>query len=104
MTHRTVIVAWITAAMSVVGFQGAFAVDKPIQELPGDMADVMTLWTEPIKSVAEETRRFDPISGLWFGLLKGTVKSFERTAALLLNDRESANSNRDTGKLFRYRF
>jgi len=103
MRNRLIMI-WVIALMSAVGPRAAFAVEKSIQELPRDVVDAATVWTEPIKSVAEETRRFDPISGLWFGLLKGTVKSFERTAGLLFKGRESSDPNRDAGKTFRYQF
>lgn len=48
------------------------------------MWDLATVWTEPIKAVAQETQRFDPVSGTWFGLLKGSLKSVERTVAFIL--------------------
>lgn len=62
----------------------AQARDRPIEELPKDVWNLAFVWTEPIKSMANAARRFDPVSGLWFGLLEGSVKSLERTAELFL--------------------
>ena len=54
--------------------------ERPLSELPKDAWDLAFVWTEPVKQAARESRRFDPISGLWFGLLEGSIKSVERTA------------------------
>ena len=90
--------------MVLAGRMAAAAEDPPIQNLPKDLKDIAMAWTEPIRSVAEQSRRFDPVSGLWIGLLVGSVKSVERTADILLRGRESSNPARDAGKIFRYRF
>ena len=85
----------------------AEAADKSIEDLPRDAWNLALVWTEPIKQVARETRRFDPISGVWFGLLEGSVKSVERTASLLIppSDKREPGSSIDSGKLqFRYAF
>ena len=66
------------------GHSVVFAEEKALTELPKDVTDLAFVWTEPIKSVAEQSRRFDPVSGLWFGLLAGTVKSVERTVKILI--------------------
>ena len=70
----------------VIGGRRLEARERPIEELPKDMWDMATVWTEPIKSAAEQSRRFDPVSGLWFGLLEGSVKSVERTTKFLIQD------------------
>ena len=61
---------------------------------------------EPVKQVARETRRFDPISGLWFGLLEGSIKSVERTVNLVVQpDEEPSGPQRKSGKpILRYSF
>ena len=72
-------------AMLLVGWTAvANARDKDLEDLPRDAWDLATVWTEPIKGVARETRRLDPVSGAWFGLLKGSLKSIERTVAFIL--------------------
>ncbi|MDP3702808.1 MAG: hypothetical protein Q8R78_00245 [Candidatus Omnitrophota bacterium] len=87
-----------------LGVPGAQAVDKPVEELPRDVAHLAFIWTEPIKSVATQVRRFDPVSGLWFGLLEGTVKTVERTAQFLFSDDTPSRVPREPGKRFRYTF
>ncbi len=71
-------------ALAIIGLSIAAAVveakDRPIEQLPQDVWNLATVWTEPIKGVARETRRFDPVSGVWIGLVDGSVKSVERTA------------------------
>ena len=74
--------------LQAAGLAGrAEARDRPLEELPRDVWDLAFVWTEPIKSVAKEVRRFDPVSGLWFGLLEGSVKSVERTAEWFLPEK-----------------
>ncbi len=68
---------------------GEAAKEQPLDELPRDVWSLAWVWTEPFKQVAKDTQRFDLVSGLWFGLLEGSVKSIERTADLLLPDRAS---------------
>jgi hypothetical protein len=96
--------AIVAAIMVLAGRMAAAAEDKPIQDLPKDVQGIAMAWVEPFRSVAEQSRRFDPVSGLWIGLLAGSVKSVERTAEILLRGRESSNPARDAGKIFRYRF
>ena len=55
--------------------------------------DAWNIATEPFKSVARETRRFDPITGLWFSLLEGSVKSIERTAQIFFHTEPAASSS-----------
>ncbi len=68
----------------LLGASGAQAKDRAIEELPRDLWNLAFAWTEPIKSVAKQTRQFDPVSGLWFGMVDGSVKSVERTAEFFL--------------------
>ncbi len=94
----TMLVGW--AAM-------ADARDKDLEDLPRDAWDLATVWTEPIKEVARETRRLDPVSGTWFGLLKGSLKSVERTVAFILppQHQDEPGSTVKNGKLlFNYAF
>lgn len=69
------------------GLAGANA--RPLEQLP---QDVWNIATEPFTSVARETRRFDPISSLWFGLLESSIKSVQRTAALILRSQPGATT------------
>ena len=62
------------------------AKERPIEQLPKDVWDLAFIWTEPIKHVAKESRRFDPVSGLWFGMLEGSIKSVERTTQLFMHE------------------
>ena len=85
----------------------AEARDRPLEELPRDVWELAFVWTEPIKSVAKEMRRFDPLSGLWFGLLEGSVKSVERTAEFFIprNAQEPPTSPDEADNpLLRYSF
>ena len=71
----------LVGAILICGPMAAEAArERPLSELPKDAWDLAFVWTEPVKQVAHESRRFDPISGLWFGLLEGSIKSVERTA------------------------
>ncbi|MBI2104464.1 MAG: hypothetical protein HYT90_02620 [Candidatus Omnitrophica bacterium] len=76
---------------------GAEARDKPVEELTQDMWTLAFAWTEPIKHVVKETRRFDPVSGFWFGLLEGSIKSFERTAAVFFPPPQEAPEEQPGG-------
>ncbi len=84
--------------------------EKSIAELPGDLWNVAFVWTEPLKHVAKETRHFDPISGAWFGLLEGSMKSVERTAGFFLpagKDKEKdgpSPSYKSGDMLYKYSF
>lgn len=81
------------------------AVERPLSDLPKDVVNLATVWTEPLKSVVEESRRFDPISGLWFGLLKGTIKSVERTVEFFIpRESESSAQRPGSGKILEYQF
>ena len=85
----------------------AEARDRPLEELPRDVWELAFVWTEPIKSVAKEMRRFDPLSGLWFGLLEGSVKSVERTAEFFMprNTQQPPTSpDQSDNPLLRYSF
>ena len=101
----------ITAVM-VIGIvcaaAAAEAKDRPIEKLPGDMWSLATIWTHPIAEVAKQTRQFDPISGLWFGLVDGSVKSVERTAQFILPSDRDDNALHPTYKgekaILRYSF
>ncbi len=96
------------ALMVAAGWTGgAEAREKPIEELTRDLWALAFAWTEPIKQIAKETRRFDPVSGFWFGLLEGSIKSFERTAAVFLPPPQEAPKEQRDGEeepLLRYSF
>ena len=102
--------AIVVSLTLIAGWPGAAdAKEAPIEELPKDIWMIASLWTEPVKQVARETRRFDPISGAWFGLLEGTVKSYERAAGLFLPNRSTDNTSPTPvggsgGPLLRYTF
>lgn len=69
-----------------VGMGRLEAKERPIEQLPKDVWDLAFVWTEPLKHVAKESRRFDPVSGLWFGMLEGSIKSVERTTKLFMQE------------------
>ena len=73
----------------------AEANERSLKQLPGD---VWSLATEPIKSVARETRRVDPITGLWYGLMEGSMKSIQRTANLFLHNDAAVSSPHDPAR------
>ena len=89
---------------------GLEARDRPIEELPKDAWDLAFVWTEPIKQAAQESRRFNPISGVWFGLLEGSVKAVERTAGFVLLSSDSGDEagtktpSKTSNALLRYSF
>jgi hypothetical protein len=95
-------IGWVLSIVLIGGAGAVEARERNLEELPGDVLSLATVWTEPLKSVARETRHFDPVSGLWFGLVEGSVKSLERTANFFLprNDEPPA----EPGKLLRYSF
>ena len=64
------------------------AEEKTIKDIPKDAWNLGTVWTEPIKGVVKETRRVNPISGLWHGLWQGSIKSLQRTAEFLIPPKE----------------
>jgi hypothetical protein len=100
-------VAVILRAVLMAGWAGGVeARDTSITEFPKDAWDLAFMWTEPMKHVAKETRRFDPLSGLWFGLLEGSIKSVERTAEFLLQEGEERSGQPvKSGKpILRYSF
>ena len=74
--------------------QPAYAEQRSITELPKDVWNLAFVWTEPIKQVAKQTKQSDPISGVWFGVLDGSVKSVERTAEVLAASVKTASSER----------
>ncbi|MBI2094125.1 MAG: hypothetical protein HYT88_05310 [Candidatus Omnitrophica bacterium] len=80
--------------------------ERSIEELPKDVFAISMAWTQPIKQVVTESRRFDPISGVWFGLLRGSLASIERTATMFLPaDKEHPGTELKGGKaLLRYTF
>jgi len=107
MRHATVGLI-LALLIQAAGWAGrAEARDRPLEELPRDVWELAFVWTEPIKSMAKEVRRFDPVSGLWFGLLEGSVKSVERTAEFFIprHAQEPPTSPDETDNpLLRYSF
>jgi hypothetical protein len=81
---RGAVVAFI--CVMALGMGQVDAKERPIEQLPKDVWDLAFVWTEPIKHVAKESRRFDPVSGLWFGMLEGSIKSVERTTQLFMHE------------------
>jgi len=91
-------------AVAVCGWAGnAAAVERSMEELPGDAWDAATGWAQPIKS---SSRKFDPISGLWFGMLEGSVRSVERAAGLLMyrNEPDPGKKEGEDSALLKYSF
>ena len=97
--------AILAVLLVMVGAGLAEARERPLQDLPADVWQVAALWTEPLRAVARDARRFDPISGLWFGLLEGSVKSMQRTADFVLSSKRlPGNRPRDPRLFLRYTF
>ena len=99
--------ALMIAVMVIAGHVGfAEARERGIEELPKDVWNLAFVWTEPVKEVARESRRFDPVSGLWFGLLEGSIKSVERTTDFFFPaDEQQPGTELKSGKpLLRYSF
>lgn len=90
----------------MVGVAGVVdARERPIKELPKDIWDLAFVWTEPLKQVARHSRQSDPVSGLWFGLIDGSVRSVTRTAKFFLAHPDDATSpTPNPKKQFRYSF
>jgi hypothetical protein len=82
----------------------AQARERPLEELPKDVLSLAFVWTEPLKQVARHSRRHDPVSGLWMGLVDGSVKSVERTARLFLPEGTATPPEPEPGKILRYTF
>jgi len=59
---------------------------------------------EPLKQVVNHSRRHDPVSGLWMGLVDGSVKSVERTARIFLPEGAATAPELEPGKILRYTF
>ena len=102
---------WRMLVMVMLLVGGAMAAEaareRPLEQLPKDAWDLAFVWTEPVKQVAHESRRFDPISGLWFGLLEGSIKSVERTAEFFFPPETPAPAGRPephNKPLLRYTF
>ena len=98
---------WIVIGfLMMTGAPGmAAAKEGALKDLPKDVLDLALVWTEPFKQAAKNTRSFDPISGAWFGLLEGSVKSLERTAGLFLSPEDAASERQQRDpKLLRYSF
>ncbi|MBI4341908.1 MAG: hypothetical protein HY599_00900 [Candidatus Omnitrophica bacterium] len=82
---------WMVIAAGVALVAGASvsqAREQAIEDPPKGVWDLATVWNGPIQQVNRDARRFDLVSGLWLGLLEGSVKSAERTASLVLPDKE----------------
>ncbi len=103
-----VAVAWIGANLVAAPIP-AEATERSLADLPHDAFNVLFLWTEPLKAVVEQSRQYDPVSGLWIGLVDGSVKSFERSARFLIFDDLNTPSTpgrvkRSPGKYINYNF
>ena len=99
---RLTMMAGMMLAASTTGWA---SVNRPMKDLPKDAWEVATFWTEPIKQAAAETRRFDAVSGLWFGLFEGSVKSIERIAGLIWSQDDDVSQGSSSRKaLLRYSF
>ena len=84
----------------------AEARERALTELPGDVWSLATAWTEPIKQAAKYSQQIDPVSGVWFGLLDGSVKSVERAVEFIRPaDKTRAGPEMKSGNaLLRYTF
>ena len=83
----------------------AEARERSIRKLPKDVLSVAFFWTEPLKEFAEHTRRFDPIRGVWSGLVNGSVKSVQRTARFFfVKDTEPDAHGKQSEGILHYSF
>ena len=99
--------AWVVIGVIIAGWMiRADARDKPIEELPRDVWNLAFVWTEPLKQAARESRRFDPMSGVWFGLIEGSIKSVQRAADFLIleHDPSPTRPSEPANPQFRYSF
>jgi hypothetical protein len=94
----------VVATLFLAGLRTAAAAERPLEELPRDVLGLAFMWTEPLKQVAEHSRRHDPVSGLWMGLVDGSVKSVERTARIFLPEGAATAPEPEPGKILRYTF
>lgn len=99
---------WLVTCLFVLGGgRIAAAAEKPLGQLPQDMLALADAATQPVQAVHRETRRFDPISGVWFGLVEGSVKSVEHAAKFFFDTaKEDDAQQARTGKnpLVKYSF
>lgn len=92
---------------SLMGALAVSAAERPLDQLPQDVLALADAVTQPVRQVHRETRRFDPISGVWFGLVEGSVKSVEHTAKFFFDaTKEDDAQHTRTGKnpLVKYSF
>ena len=84
----------------------AEATEKSIEDLPGDLARLSLAWTEPVTGAIDGARQVDPVSGVWFGMLEGSVRSVERVVSLFKDhaNRRSEPSRNGGLLLLRYSF
>ena len=90
--------AVVAGLLVVAGAGVAQARERTLAELPGDVWNLATVWTEPIKQAAKYSQQIDPVSGVWFGLLDGSMKSVERATQILHPETKNGKS------LLRYSF
>ena len=97
-----VLAGWMIVAGSYV----VRAEDRPIEELPRDIWNLATVWTEPIRQAAKRSRDFDPVSGVCFGIVDGSVKAIGRTAVLFFpHEKNFPGTERKGAKpILRYSF
>lgn len=94
----------VGAMLFLAGMRTAAAAERPLEELPRDILGLAFMWTEPLKQVVKHSRRHDPVSGLWMGLVNGSVKSVERTARIFLPEGAATPPEPEPGKILRYTF
>ncbi len=101
----------VSMLMMSIAFGSSIAAAKtmdgrPLKQLPSDVMNLVLAWTEPMKAVVKDTRQFDPVGGLWFGLVDGSVKSVERTVEIFLppGHEEQAPMFKGGKALLRYSF
>ena len=96
------LIAILVGMVGVVGV--AEARERSLRDLPGDVWGLAFAWTEPLKQAARESKRFDPVSGVWFGMLEGSATSMEHTVGLFLPEGKPAEVENGKVKLLRYTF
>ncbi len=71
----------LCAAVALIGGAGLVrAEDRGIEQLPQDVGNLALVWAEPLKEVPTQTRRSNPINGLWLGLVSGSIETVGNVA------------------------
>ncbi len=107
--------AFLVAVIMATGFMSggplAFAASRPIEQLPGDIVRVSTLWMAIPKDMVEVGREHGPLAALTWGPAKGMTTFVRSTASEIWDTVKPdktrsrlASRGRPNGAIFRYEF